>query len=40
MRALLRFIASHTFVAFAWYRLAFDVIVLLTAWTGVVNWSD
>jgi undecaprenyl-diphosphatase len=40
VRALLRFIASHTFIAFAWYRIAFGLIVLLTAWTGVVNWSD
>jgi undecaprenyl-diphosphatase len=40
VRALLRFIASHTFVTFAWYRIVFGLIVLLTAWTGIVNWSD
>ncbi|MDR3430001.1 MULTISPECIES: undecaprenyl-diphosphate phosphatase [Silvimonas] len=39
VRALLRFIANHTFIAFAWYRIAFGLIVLLTAWTGLVQWS-
>lgn len=39
IRALLRFITSHTFLVFAWYRIAFGVVVLLTAWTGVVDWS-
>ena len=36
---LIRFVASHSFVAFAWYRIVFGVIVLLTAVTGAVNWS-
>ena len=36
---LIRFVASHSFVAFAWYRIVFGVIVLLTAATGVVDWS-
>jgi len=39
IRWLLRYIATHTFVGFAWYRIAFGVVVLLTAWTGVVSWS-
>ncbi|KAF0812204.1 Undecaprenyl-diphosphatase [Andreprevotia sp. IGB-42] len=39
VRALLRFISTHTFIAFAWYRIAFGVIVLLTAYTGIVDWS-
>jgi undecaprenyl-diphosphatase len=26
-------------VPFAWYRIAFGVLVLLTAWTGVIDWS-
>jgi undecaprenyl-diphosphatase len=25
--------------AVAWYRIAFGVIVLVTAYTGLVNWS-
>ena len=40
VRWLLRYIATHTFVAFAWYRIAFGVIVLVTAWTGLVNWAE
>jgi undecaprenyl-diphosphatase len=35
---LLRYISSHDFVPFAWYRIAFGVVVLLTAWTGWVSW--
>ncbi len=36
---LIRFVASHSFVAFAWYRIAFGLVVLLTWMTGLVNWS-
>ena len=36
---LIRFVASHSFVAFAWYRIVFGAIVLLTAATGLVNWT-
>ena len=36
---LIRFVATHSFVAFAWYRIVFGVIVLLTAVTGMVDWS-
>ena len=39
VRWLLRYISSHTFVPFAWYRIAFGVIVLVTAWTGWVDWA-
>jgi undecaprenyl-diphosphatase len=39
VRWLLRYIATHDFVPFAWYRIAFGLVVLLTAWTGWVNWS-
>jgi undecaprenyl-diphosphatase len=40
VRWLLRYIASHTFVPFAWYRIAFGLVVLATAWTGAVDWAD
>ena len=33
IRWLLRYIASHTFSGFAWYRIAFGIAVLLTAWS-------
>ena len=39
VRWLLRFIASHSFTGFAYYRIAFGVVVLLTAWTGTVHWA-
>ena len=40
VRWLLRHIASHNFIPFAWYRIAFGLIVLLTAWRGWVVWAD
>jgi undecaprenyl-diphosphatase len=36
---LIRYVSRHDFVPFAWYRIVFGLVVLLTAWTGVVNWS-
>jgi undecaprenyl-diphosphatase len=39
VRWLLRYVATHTFVPFAWYRIAFGVLVLLTAWSGLIDWS-
>jgi len=39
VRWLLRYIASHDFTIFAWYRIAFGIIVLLTAHFGWVEWT-
>lgn len=39
VRWLLRFISTHSFVGFAYYRIVFGVVVLVTAWTGVVTWA-
>jgi len=39
VRWLLRYIANHNFVPFAWYRIAFGIVVLATAWSGAVVWS-
>jgi undecaprenyl-diphosphatase len=39
VRGLLRFISRHDFTVFAWYRIVFGGIVLLTAYTGVVVWT-
>ena len=39
VRWLLRYIGTHSFVPFAYYRIVFGVVVLATAWTGVVSWS-
>ena len=38
IRWLVRYVSRHDFVPFAWYRIAFGVVVLLTAWTGIVAW--
>jgi undecaprenyl-diphosphatase len=40
VRWLLRYISSHSFVPFAWYRIAFGIVVLATAWSGAVVWAD
>ena len=39
VRWLLKYIASHSFEVFAWYRIAFGLVVLGTAWTGLVTWA-
>ena len=38
IRWLLRYIATHSFVGFAYYRIVFGVVVLATAWSGQVIW--
>ena len=38
VRWLLRFISTNSFVPFAWYRIVFGIIVLVTAYTGIVDW--
>ena len=40
VRWLLRYIASNSFVPFAWYRIVFGIIVLVTAFSGMVVWAD
>jgi undecaprenyl-diphosphatase len=40
IRWLLRYIASHSFVRFAWYRIAFGILILVTAHFGWVTWAD
>ena len=39
VRWLIRFVSGHDFTAFAWYRIAFGIAVLVTAQTGLVQWS-
>ena len=39
VRWFLRYIASHSFVPFAWYRIAFGAVILATAYSGVVRWE-
>jgi undecaprenyl-diphosphatase len=40
VRWLIRFVATHDFIPFAWYRIGFGVLVLATAWFGVIDWAD
>jgi len=37
-KLLLRFVSKHSFASFAWYRIAFGAVILITAYTGVVRW--
>lgn len=39
VRWLLRYISTHSFVPFAYYRIVFGVVVLVSAWTGLVQWA-
>jgi undecaprenyl-diphosphatase len=39
VRWLLRYIVSHDFTLFAWYRIAFGAMVLATAYAGWVDWT-
>jgi undecaprenyl-diphosphatase len=38
IRWLIRYVSSHDFTWFAWYRIVFGLIVLYTAWAGWVDW--
>jgi undecaprenyl-diphosphatase len=40
VRWLLRFISSHDFTGFAWYRIVFGIVILVTAHFGWVVWAD
>lgn len=39
IRWLIRFVSTHDFTVFAWYRIVFGAVVLVTAWTGLVEWK-
>lgn len=39
VRWLLRYISSHDFTIFAWYRIAFGLVVLATWQFGLVDWA-
>ncbi len=40
VRWLLRYISTHDFTVFAWYRIVFGFIVIITAYTGTVTWAE
>ena len=39
VRWLIRYISTHDFRPFAWYRIVFGGLILLTAYAGVVDWT-
>ena len=39
IKALLRYISHHDFIIFAWYRIVFGLLVLATAYSGLVQWT-
>ncbi|EPZ16647.1 UDP pyrophosphate phosphatase [Thauera terpenica 58Eu] len=40
VKSFIRFISNHTFIIFAWYRIAFGLFVLATWYFGWVEWSE
>ncbi|MGE5452292.1 MAG: undecaprenyl-diphosphate phosphatase [Acidobacteriota bacterium] len=40
VRWLIRYVSSHNFVPFAWYRLAFGALILITWYTGAITWAE
>ncbi len=40
VKGFIRFISNHTFIGFAWYRIAFGLVVLATWHFGLVQWSE
>jgi undecaprenyl-diphosphatase len=38
IRWLMRYVASHDFRPFAWYRIGFGLFILISAWTGWISW--
>src|SRR4029453_19701 len=39
IRWLIRYISTHDFAPFGWYRIVFGGVILLTAWFGWVDWT-
>lgn len=39
VRGLLKFIASHSYAVFAWYRIAFGLLILATWQFGWIDWA-
>jgi undecaprenyl-diphosphatase len=40
VRWLLRYVSTHDFVPFAWYRIAFGLLILATAHWQLVTWAE
>ena len=40
IRWLLRYVATHDFTAFAWYRIGFGLLILAVGYSGALSWAD
>ena len=40
IRWLLRYVASHDFTVFAWYRIGFGMLILLIGYSDWLSWGD
>ena len=40
VRWLIRYVSTHNFMPFAWYRIAFGILILVTANLGWVTWAE
>jgi len=40
VRWLLRYISSNSFTPFAWYRIGFGLLILVTSSTGWISWAE
>ncbi|MGH8493437.1 MAG: undecaprenyl-diphosphate phosphatase [Moraxellaceae bacterium] len=39
VKALVNYVSNHDFTVFAWYRIVFGLFILITAYSGLVDWS-
>ena len=40
VRWLLRYVATHDFTAFAWYRIGFGLLILIVGYSGALSWAE
>jgi undecaprenyl-diphosphatase len=40
IRWLLRYISTHDFTIFAWYRIVFGIVVIASAYSGMIVWAE
>ncbi len=40
VRVFIRYVSSHSFTPFAWYRIVFGIAVLVTHYLGVIHWAS
>jgi undecaprenyl-diphosphatase len=40
VRWLLRYVATHDFTAFAWYRIGFGLLILIVGYSGGLSWAE